>query len=208
MYPIYETALALGVPVMITSSHVIGPDMSYAMPHHIQHVALDFPELTIIVGHAVRPWVTQACALAMRCTNVYLMPEIYMHVAGIPGSDDYVRAANGYLSHRMLGPVVLPVPPPRPGVGRLSQPGHLSRVAGEPAVAQRRAAPRRFLDRCSGGVEPAAGAGRADVALDPRNGFEEPRQQLGQDCVEGPPPGMNRAVHRGDDVAVAVVNRD
>lgn len=102
MYPIYEAALALGVPVMITSSHVIGPDMSYAMPEHIQHVALDFPELTIIVGHACWPWVIQACALAMRCTNVYLMPEIYMHVPDMPGADDYVRAANGYLSQRML----------------------------------------------------------------------------------------------------------
>jgi uncharacterized protein len=102
MYPVYETALALGIPVMITSSHVIGPDMSYSMPQHIQRVALDFPELTIIVGHACWPWTTQACALAMRCQNVYLMPEIYMHVPNIPGSDDYVRAANGYLSHRTL----------------------------------------------------------------------------------------------------------
>ena len=95
MYPVYETALALGIPVMITSSHVIGPDMSYSMPQHIQRVALDFPELTIVVGHACWPWTTQACALAMRCQNVYLMPEIYMHVPNIPGSDDYVRAANG-----------------------------------------------------------------------------------------------------------------
>jgi predicted TIM-barrel fold metal-dependent hydrolase len=102
VYPIYEAAVALGVPVMITSSHVIGPDMSYAMPQHIQRVALDFPELTIIVGHACWPWTTQACALAMRCTNVYLMPEIYMHVPDMPGADDYIRAANTYLSHRML----------------------------------------------------------------------------------------------------------
>jgi predicted TIM-barrel fold metal-dependent hydrolase len=102
VYPIYETAAALEVPVMITSSHVIGPDMSYAMPEYIQRVALDFPQLTIIVGHACWPWTTQACALGMRCTNVYLMPEIYMHVADIPGAGDYVGAANSYLSHRML----------------------------------------------------------------------------------------------------------
>ena len=38
----------------------------------------------------------------MRCTNVYLMPEIYMHVPDMPGADDYVRAANTYLSQRML----------------------------------------------------------------------------------------------------------
>ena len=102
VYPLYETAATLGIPVVITSSHVIGPDMSYSMPVHIQHVALDFPELTIIVGHACWPWTTEACALAMRCQNVYLMPEFYMHMPDMPGARDYVDAANGYLSHRML----------------------------------------------------------------------------------------------------------
>jgi uncharacterized protein len=100
--PIYQTAAALDIPVMITSSHVIGPDMSYAMPEYIQRVALAFPQLTFIIGHACWPWTVQACALAMRCQNVYLMPEIYMHVPDMPGADDYIAAANGYLSHRML----------------------------------------------------------------------------------------------------------
>jgi predicted TIM-barrel fold metal-dependent hydrolase len=30
------------------------------------------------------------------------MPEFYMYVAGTPGARDYVDAANGFLSHRML----------------------------------------------------------------------------------------------------------
>jgi predicted TIM-barrel fold metal-dependent hydrolase len=102
VYPIYDAAAGLGIPAMITSSHVIGPDMSFSMPEHIQRVALDFPQLTIIVGHACWPWTTQACALAMRCTNVYLMPDFYMHMPHMPGARDYVDAANGYLSHRML----------------------------------------------------------------------------------------------------------
>jgi len=102
VYPLYETALALGVPVMVTSSHWIGPDQSYAMPEYLQRVAFDFPELTIIVGHACWPWTTQACALAMRCTNVYLMPEFYMYYEHMPGAGDYVGAANSFLSHRML----------------------------------------------------------------------------------------------------------
>jgi uncharacterized protein len=102
VYPIYETAAELDIPVMITSSHVIGPDMSYAMPEYVQRVALDFPQLTFIIGHACWPWTVQACALGMRCQNVYLMPEIYLHVPDMPGADDYVTAANGYMSHRML----------------------------------------------------------------------------------------------------------
>jgi uncharacterized protein len=102
VYPIYETAAELDIPVMITSSHVIGPDMSYAMPERIQRVALDFPQLTFIVGHACWPWTVQACALGMRCQNVYLMPEFYMYIKSMPGARDYVDAANSYMSHRML----------------------------------------------------------------------------------------------------------
>jgi predicted TIM-barrel fold metal-dependent hydrolase len=102
VFPIYEAALDLGVPVVVTSSHFIGPDMSYAMPEYLQRVALALPELTIIVGHACWPWTAQACALAARCHNVYLMPEFYMYVPGMPGAREYVDAANGFLSHRML----------------------------------------------------------------------------------------------------------
>jgi predicted TIM-barrel fold metal-dependent hydrolase len=102
VYPIYEACVGLGVPIMITSSHFIGPDMSSSMPVHIQRVALDFPNLTIIVGHGCWPWTVQACALAMRCTNVYLMPEFYMYLPNMPGARDYVDAANSFLSHRML----------------------------------------------------------------------------------------------------------
>jgi hypothetical protein len=102
VYPVYEACVDLGVPVMITSSHFIGPDMSFSMPVHIQRVALAFPALTIIVGHGCWPWTVQACALAMRCTNVYLMPEFYMYLPNMPGADEYVRAANSFLSHRML----------------------------------------------------------------------------------------------------------
>ncbi len=102
VYPIYQACSALKVPVVLTSSHYIGADMSYSMPTHIQNVALDFPELPIIVGHGCWPWTMQACAMAMRCRNVYLMPEIYLLPPDMPGADDYVRAANSYLSHRML----------------------------------------------------------------------------------------------------------
>ena len=98
VFPLYEAAIDLGVPVVVTSSHVIGPDMSFAMPEYLQRVALAYPELTIVVGHACWPWTTQACALAARCHNVYLMPEFYMYVASMPCARDYVDAANGFLS--------------------------------------------------------------------------------------------------------------
>ncbi len=102
VFPLYEAAIEHGIPVVVTSSHVIGPDMSFAMPEYLQRVALAYPELTLIVGHACWPWTVQACALAARCHNVYLMPEFYMYVPGMPGAREYIEAANGFLSHRML----------------------------------------------------------------------------------------------------------
>jgi predicted TIM-barrel fold metal-dependent hydrolase len=44
----------------------------------------------------------QAVALAMRCPNVYLMPEFYWYLPGMPGAGDYVDAANTFLRHRTL----------------------------------------------------------------------------------------------------------
>ncbi|TQO19811.1 hypothetical protein FB472_1391 [Rhodoglobus vestalii] len=100
--PILAVCAARGLPVMFTSSHYIGPDLSWAEPHYIQRVALAHPDLTVIVGHGNWPWTTAACALAMRCPNVYLMPEFYMYMPGMPGARDYIDAANGFLAHRFL----------------------------------------------------------------------------------------------------------
>ncbi len=102
LMPLYRWCADNAVPVMVTSSHFIGPDMLYAHPVHLQRVALKFPALTLIVAHAAWPWTLAACSLAMRCTNVYLMPEFYMYLPDMPGSRDYVDAANGFLKHRML----------------------------------------------------------------------------------------------------------
>lgn len=100
--PLYRWCEQRGVPVAITSSHFIGPDMLHAHPVHAQRVAIAHPDLTLILAHGGWPWTTAACSLAMRCTNVYLMPEFYMYLPNMPGARDYVDAANGYLRHRML----------------------------------------------------------------------------------------------------------
>lgn len=100
--PLYQRCAELGVPVAVTSSHFVGPDLGYASPAHIQHVADAFPELRIVLGHGAYPWTTAACAVAMRCTNLYLMPEFYLYLPGMPGARDYIDAANTFLAPRML----------------------------------------------------------------------------------------------------------
>lgn len=99
---VYEVCAELDAIVVTTSSHFIGPDMDHARPVHIQRAALAFPEVTFIVGHASWPWTVQAVALAMRCPNVYLMPEFYWYLPDMPGAGDYVAAANSFLRSRTL----------------------------------------------------------------------------------------------------------
>jgi predicted TIM-barrel fold metal-dependent hydrolase len=102
LWPLYGACQDLGAAVVVTSSHFIGPDMSYAEPVHLAKVAAAFPRLRLIIGHACWPWTTQAVALAMRHTNVYLMPEFYLYLPDMPGARDYVDAVNGFLRHRIL----------------------------------------------------------------------------------------------------------
>ncbi len=110
-FPAYERLEREGLILSLTNSIVIGPDLSYCSPLHIERVALRFPALRIVVPHAAWPWTTQMCGVAFKCRNVHLVPDIYMHLPGIPGSDDYLRAANSFLSYRMIYASSYPIRP-------------------------------------------------------------------------------------------------
>ncbi len=81
VYPLYATAARLDVPVVIHtgSSTFPGSRIRYADPLHLDDVAVDFPDLVIILAHAGRPiWYDRAAALARLHRNVYL------DLAGLP----------------------------------------------------------------------------------------------------------------------------
>jgi predicted TIM-barrel fold metal-dependent hydrolase len=73
-YPLYAKCVELGVPVSIHTSanwtSVRVSDLGH--PRHIDVVAADFPELTIIMSHGGYPWVLEAVLLAWKYPNVYL----------------------------------------------------------------------------------------------------------------------------------------
>lgn len=100
--PLYETARDLKLIVSLTCSFQLGPDLSYSDPSTIQPVAKKYPDLQIIISHAGWPHVRKALALAMLCPNIWLLPDCYLYLANIPGSDEYVTAANTYLKYRTL----------------------------------------------------------------------------------------------------------
>ena len=100
--PIFEKCQQLGLIASLTSSFMLGPDLTYSDPDAIQHVALKYPSLKIVVPHGCWPHVHKALALAIRCPNVYLMPDCYLYIPNFPLSEEYVIAANTYLKYRIL----------------------------------------------------------------------------------------------------------
>jgi uncharacterized protein len=111
LFPVYQRIQDHGLILSLTSSMYLGDDMTYCMPVHIQRVAKRFPNLKIVVPHGGWPWTTQMCAVALQCSNVHLVPDFYMHLPGIPGSEQYLRSANSFLSHRLLYASSYPIRP-------------------------------------------------------------------------------------------------
>ena len=73
-YPLYAKAVELDIPVRIYSSMNYATDRPYDLghPRHLDQVAIDFPELTIIGGLGGWPWVNEMVALVRRHPRVYL----------------------------------------------------------------------------------------------------------------------------------------
>ncbi len=81
MYPLYAKAQELRVPVLVhTGSSVFkGARIKYGDPLLLDDVAIDFPDLIILLAHSGRPfWYEQAFWMARRHKNVY------MEVSGLP----------------------------------------------------------------------------------------------------------------------------
>ena len=72
-YPIYEKALEYGVPILLHTGEVLKPlHFKYCQPIYVQKVAMDFPDLPIILAHAGGCWYPEAVAICANATNVYL----------------------------------------------------------------------------------------------------------------------------------------
>lgn len=77
----YETCAALGLPVMIHTGTSVFPGARsrFGDPLPVDDVAVDFPELTIILAHCGRPfWTEEAFFLVRR------FPRVFADLSGIP----------------------------------------------------------------------------------------------------------------------------
>jgi hypothetical protein len=79
-YPLWETIAALKAPVMIDVGTTgmgagmpggLGAKIRHAHPAHIDELAADFPDLTIVAAHPGWPWVDEMTAVALHKGNVY-----------------------------------------------------------------------------------------------------------------------------------------
>lgn len=109
LYPIYAHLEDRNVPVVIMTGGNAGPDLSYSNPIQLDRVAADFPRLRIVVSHGNWPWVSEIIHVAFRRANVYVSPDMYLY--HMPGMDDYLKAANGFLAERFLFATAYPLVP-------------------------------------------------------------------------------------------------
>jgi uncharacterized protein len=80
-YPLYEVIAETGLPALFHSGHSgIGAGLpggggirlKYSNPMCIDDVAVDFPELTIVLAHPSFPWQDEAISVALHKRQVYL----------------------------------------------------------------------------------------------------------------------------------------
>lgn len=107
-YPLLEVAQELGIPAMFhTGQTGIGAGMpggrgvklSLSNPMLLDDVAVDFPDLTIIMAHPSFPWQDEALAVATHKPNVYIdlsgwSPKYF--------PEQLVRYANTLLQDKVL----------------------------------------------------------------------------------------------------------
>jgi predicted TIM-barrel fold metal-dependent hydrolase len=81
LYPLYELARNEGHPVLFhTGSSVFrGSKIKYADPIHLDEVAADFPDLTLLMAHGGRGiWYDKAFFLSR------IHPNLYIEISGLP----------------------------------------------------------------------------------------------------------------------------
>jgi uncharacterized protein len=107
-YPLYEVIAEHKLPAIFHSGHSgIGTGMpgggglrlKYSNPMHLDDVAVDFPDMTIIIAHPSFPWQDEALSVCLHKPNVYIDLSGWSPKYFPP---QLVQYANGQLKHKML----------------------------------------------------------------------------------------------------------
>lgn len=99
MYPLYDLCVEFNAPVLFHtgSTRLYPAPIKYSQPVHLDEVAIDFPEMRIIMAHWGWPWVDEVLAIAWRNKNIYVdlsghlprhLPPIVWHYMQLPDLQD------------------------------------------------------------------------------------------------------------------------
>jgi predicted TIM-barrel fold metal-dependent hydrolase len=107
-YPLYELIAERRLPAIFHTGHSgIGTGMrgggglrlKYSQPIHLDDVAADFPDMTIILAHPSWPWTDEALSVALHKPNVYIDLSGWLPRYFPP---QIVRYGNTQLKHKLL----------------------------------------------------------------------------------------------------------
>ncbi|MGH3403144.1 MAG: amidohydrolase family protein, partial [Streptosporangiaceae bacterium] len=106
-YPLYAKCVELEIPVRIYTAMTYASDRPYELghPRHLDQVAMDFPELTVIAGLAGWPWVSDMVGLLRRHGRLYCDTAAHRprHFA-TPGSgwEQFLQFGNTLLQDKVM----------------------------------------------------------------------------------------------------------
>jgi predicted TIM-barrel fold metal-dependent hydrolase len=100
-YPLYAECVELGIPFCLQVGHTgpLRPSEPGRPIPYLDHVCLEFPELTIVGGHIGYPWTAEMIALATKYPNVYIDTSAYKTSRYPPELVAYLR---GHGRHKVL----------------------------------------------------------------------------------------------------------
>jgi predicted TIM-barrel fold metal-dependent hydrolase len=117
-YKLYEVIAEHKLPAIFHSGHSgIGTGMpgggglrlKYSNPIHVDDVAVDFPDMKIIIAHPSWPWQDEALSVCLHKPNVYIDLSGWSPKYFPP---QLVQYANSQLKHKMLFGSDFPLIPP------------------------------------------------------------------------------------------------
>jgi predicted TIM-barrel fold metal-dependent hydrolase len=107
-YPMYEAMAEAKMPVIFHSGHSGmgsglrgggGLRLKYSNPMHLDDVAADFPDMTIIIAHPSWPWQDEALSVCLHKPNVYIDLSGWSPKYFPP---QLIHYSNTQLKHKML----------------------------------------------------------------------------------------------------------
>ncbi len=101
-YPLYALCCDHDLPVLVTTglaANLRGVALEHTAPALLDRVAVDFPDLRMLISHGGYPWVTETIGVCARHKNLFMD---FSSAANKPCGELYVNAANDILSEKIV----------------------------------------------------------------------------------------------------------